>query len=264
MNKIIIALSAIAGVLIFSSCGNDVEEIKDPSTGKLLKRFEYFTDDSGQKIKDGEYIEWDAAGKKISKLHYKEDSLHGSCTYYLDNGNILENNFSMGKLSGDQFLKTRNGKVIHKEHFEHGLLDGKQEYRNSNGELQRLSFFTNGKPSGTWTYYEKGKKYFTLNFKNGICQELIGTWNITEERATSMKFGDDGSFKLYAPYFDNFGDPVLRVDGTYQIDEQLHAVHKNGITMSYELFYVSKDTVILIDKDAESPSTAITELIRRK
>lgn len=264
MKKIIIALSAIAGAMLFSACGNDVEEIKDPSTGKLLKRFEYFTDDSGQKIKDGEYVEWDAAGKKISELHYKEDSLHGPCTYYLDNGNILENNFSMGKLSGDQILKTRNGKIIRKEHFERGLLNGKQEYRNLDGQLQRISYFSNGESSGAWVYYDKGKKHFTLHFNNGVCKELIGTWDVIGEHATSMVFGKDGSFRLYAPYFDKFGEPVLRMDGTYLIDDQLHAFHKNGMTLDYELFYVSKDTVILIDIDAESPATAITELIRRK
>jgi len=254
----------IAFTLLLTGCGNEIEEIKDPSTGKLLKRYEYVTDDSGQKIKDGEYTEWDSSGKKIAELLYKDDSLHGQCVYYLENGNVLENHFSTGKLSGDQVLKSKKGIMLRKEHFEQGGLDGKQEYRNADGQLQRISYFSNGKPSGAWVYYEKGKKSFVLNFKNGICQELIGTWDVTEERATSMTFGKDGSFQLHAPYFDNFGDPVLRVDGTYQIDDQLHAVHKNGVTLDYELFYVAKDTVILINNDADSPASAITELVRRR
>lgn len=250
--------------LLIASCGKEVEEIKNPSTGKLLKRYEYYTDDSGQKIKDGEYVEWDAAGKKIAELHYQADSLHGSCVFYAENGQIHTNNYNNGKRDGQQETKLPNGVILSRENFSNGVLDGKQQYFSVTGKKLRESYFKNGKPTGKWTYYEKGKKFFALDFKNGVCQQLTGRWNITEERATSMVFGKDGSFQLYAPYFDRFGEPVLRVDGTYLIDHQLHAIHKNGMSLDYELFYASKDTLILIDADAESPASAITELVKRK
>lgn len=248
-----------------TSCGNEVEEIKDPASGKLLKRYEYYTDDSGQKIKDGEFVEWDATGQKIAALHYANDSLDGQCVYYLDNGSVWEKNFSNGSLSGIQTLKSAEGKVLVRENYAGNKLNGKQEYLSPSGTRQRRSFFQNGQPSGTWQFYdEKGKKSFALNFRNGVCQELVGKWNVSEERATSMEFGKDGSFKLYAPYFDRYGDPVLRMDGSYQVDGMLHAIHRNGMTLDYELFSVDKDTIILISNEAESPESAITELIRKK
>jgi antitoxin component YwqK of YwqJK toxin-antitoxin module len=256
-------LPLIALTLFLTSCSNEVEEIKNPSTGKLLKRYEYYTDDSGQKIKDGEYVEWDAAGKKIAELHYQADSLHGSCVFYAENGQIHTNNYNNGRLDGQQEIKLPNGVILSRENFSNGVLDGKQQYFSVNGKKLRESYFISGKPTGKWIYYlEDSKDSFQLRFKNEVCQEFIGTWDVEGERQTSMIFGKNGSFQLWAPYYDNFGDAALRVDGEYKVDGFLHAMHKNGISLDYEIFHVSKDTIILLNAPGEK--VAITELIRKQ
>ena len=263
MKKYNSILFTITTTLLLTSCGNNVEEIKNPSTGKLLKRYEYYTDDSGQKIKDGEYVEWDAAGKKIAELHYQGDSLNGSCVFYADNGQIHTNNYKNGKLDGEQETKLTDGVVLSREIYTNGILDGKQQYFNSTGKKLRESYYKNGKPSGKWIYYLEDSRYtFELTFKNEVCQEFIGTWDVEEERQTSMIFGKNGSFQLWAPYYDNFGDAALRVDGEFKVDNFLHAIHKNGISLDYEIFHVAKDTIILLNAPGES--VAITQLIRRR
>lgn len=256
-------LPLLALTLFLNSCGNDVEEIKNPSTGKLLKRYEYYTDDSGQKIKDGEYIEWDAAGEKIAELHYQDDSLHGTCEYYYEDGSIGSYTYNLGKLDGEQSLKASDGNLLSKENYKDGKLDGQQLYYSDKGKLIQKAFYKKGRPIGKWDFFvPELKEHFSLTFKNEVCQEFIGTWNVSEERETSMIFGKNGSFQLWAPYFDHYGEAVLRVDGKFSVDKSLHAIHKNGITLDYEIFYVSPDRIILLSPSSESP--ALTELIRVK
>lgn len=229
MKKITTILFAITTTLILSSCGNEVEEIKNPTTGKLLKRYEYYTDDSGQKIKDGTYVEWNAVGNKIAELHYQDDSLNGPCTYYNEDGSVF------------------------KENYKNGVLDGQQTYYYSSGKKQTTGSYSSGKQTSSWKYYDdKGKLAFTLNFKNGICQELVGTWQLEEARQTTFTFFKDGTFEFKAPTFKNFGEPVLQGKGPVYISNILQLLdEKRGTTWEYEIFAVEKNRLILINPNAD-------------
>jgi hypothetical protein len=66
-----------------------------------------------------------------------------------------------------------------------------------------------------------------------------------------MVFGKDGEFQLWAPYFDHFGDPELRMDGIFQVDKQLNCFHKNGMAISYSIASVSKNKIVLFDPENE-------------
>ena len=246
-------LFTFATTLLLTSCGNDVEEIKNPSTGKLLKRYEYYTDDSGQKVKDGEYIEWDAAGNKIAELHYQDDSLHGACVYYNEDGSIGSYNYNLGKLDGEQSLKAKNGSWVFQENYSNGKLDGIQTYYHLSGKKQCYGFFSNGIQSGKWNFFDdKGKPSFTLNFNKGVCNELTGTWVSEDDGVTTFIFGKDGSFVLKAPLFRYSKKATVQGKGIYSQTRMLVLTDtEHGNEWEYELFDIENDRLILLNPNAE-------------
>lgn len=253
MNIYFPILFTLTTTLLLTSCGNDVEEIKNPSTGKLLKRYEYYTDDSGQKIKDGEYVEWDATGKKIAELYYQNDSLHGECTYYNEDGSTGQFNYDNGKPNGNLSLKTKNGNWIFHEQYLNGKLDGAQTYYHATGKKQCAGNYAFGKQTGVWKYFDdEGKPTFTLSFQNGICQDLIGTWELEDARLTTFVFKKDGSFVFSAPHFKHFGEAVIQGEGSFTVSRMLQLLDEaHGRRWEYELFDVEKDRIILINPNAE-------------
>lgn len=246
-------LPLLALTLFLNSCGNDVEEIKNPSTGKLLKRYEYYTDDSGQKIKDGEYIEWDATGEKIAELHYKDDSLHGTCIYHNEDGSVGSYNYNLGKLDGEQSLKAKNGNWLFQENYNNGKLDGAQTYYHLSGKKQCSGSFSNGIQSGKWSYFDdKGKPSFTLYFNKGVCKQLTGTWVSEDDGVTTFIFGKDGSFVLKAPLFRYSKNATVQGKGIYSLTRMLLLTDaEHGNEWEYELFDIENDRLILINPNAE-------------
>lgn len=79
--------------LLLQSCGNEVEEIKDPITGKVLKKYEYYKDDNGQIVKDGESLEWDANGTLLLKEYFEDGKLNGESIVYHAPDSIYFNNY---------------------------------------------------------------------------------------------------------------------------------------------------------------------------
>lgn len=262
MNYTRITLIASSAVLLVS-CGKDIEEIKNPSTGKLLKRFEYYTDDSGQKLKDGEYFEWDAAGNKIAELNYQADSLNGSCIFYNKDGTTDNYNYLIGKVHGEQTKKSKNGNWVFKENFSNGILDGLQTYYHLTGKIQCTGSYTLGKQTGTWKYFDDdGKSAFNLTFKNGVCQELIGTW-IKENGVTTFTFQKNGTFILKAPYFRYSREAVIQGEGPFSVSRMLKLSDETrGDIWEYEVFEVEKNRLILINPNAEA-AEAILDLRRK-
>lgn len=253
MKKYNSILFTILTSLLLTSCGNEVEEIKNTSTGKLLKRYEYYTDDSGQKIKDGEYVEWDAAGKKIAELHYQDDSLHGTCVYYKENGSIGSYNYNLGKLDGEQSLKAKNGSWVFQKNYSNGKIDGTQTYYHLSGKKQCSGSFSNGIQSGKWNYFDdKGKSNFALNFNNGVCDKLTGTWISEDDDQTMFIFGEDGSFVLKAPLFRYSKKAVVQGKGIYSLTRMLVLTDtEHGNEWEYELFDIENDRLILLNPNAE-------------
>lgn len=248
MNNSITILVTLFSALLLNSCGNEVEEIKNPSTGKLLKRFEYFTDDSGQKIKDGEYIEWDNNGKKIAELHYAKDSLDGKCTYFPEDGTIEELTFSNGKLNGIQIYRNAIGTIVRKVNVANGLCEGEQTYFYDNGKLKCKGSCHDGKNVKVWNYYDKtGKQIFQLNFKNDICLELTGTW-LLDDGLTTFEFRRNGTFIFKEPLFKHSLHAIEKASGDYSVSNQLHMIDIEGGKMwGFEIVNIEKDKLILIN-----------------
>lgn len=246
-------LFTVATTLFLTSCGNDIEEIKNPSTGKLLKRYEYYTDDSGQKVKDGEYIEWDASGNKIAELHYQDDSLHGTCVYYNEDGSTGSYNYNLGELDGEQSLKAKNGSWVFQENYNNGKLDGIQTYYHLSGKKQCSGSFSSGKQTGKWNYFDdKGKPAFTLDFNKGVCKQLTGTWVSEDDGVITFVFGKDGSFVLKAPLFRYSKNAVVQGKGIYSLTRMLVLTDTDhGNEWEYELFSIDANQLILINPNAE-------------
>ena len=254
-----IVIGFIVGTVI-SSCGNDIQEVKDPVTGKLLTRYEYYKDDSGQIVKNGDYTEWSPEGDKVAELHYKEDSLHGSCIYYMENGEMMLNVYANGKLDGEQIRKTKAGKLIYRENYENGLLNGSQEYYNNNGSMVRSGSYAKGRQAGQWQYNDdKGNKTFALDFKNGVCQQLVGKWSVEGDSATTFTFKTDGTFLFMAPYFTRSIKSAVQGEGSVEIDSFLVLRDAERVRVwEYELFSVEPDELILINHNAQVQESILT------
>lgn len=101
-----------ATVTLLSSCGNDVEEIKNPVTGLLEKKYEYYLDDNGQKVMDGEYTEWNSDGSVSIKKSHVDGKLNGEFTYYKSKDVIYFGNHENDKLNGVVRQEDSKGNVI--------------------------------------------------------------------------------------------------------------------------------------------------------
>jgi antitoxin component YwqK of YwqJK toxin-antitoxin module len=263
MKIILFKVFILSFIIFLTSCGNEIFEIKDPKTGKLLLKYEYYEDENGQLIKDGEYLEWYADGSKKCELNYENDSLDGSCVYYDKDGSLRINNYHLGRLDGEQLIKSSKGTLISKENFENNRFHGKQEYFYPSGKLQRIGSYQSGKKIGDWKFFDrKGKLYFKLTFKNDICQQFIGDWVLEDARNTIFQFKNDGTFVFKAPYFKNFGEPVVQGQGVFLVENFLEMKDtSNGGLWKYEVFSVEKNMIILINHNANIEE-AILSLVR--
>lgn len=99
-------------------------EIEKDENGKLYRKFTYYTDDAGHKIKHGDYTQYYPNGQKERVCTYRHGRPDGRQTWYYSNGNIwMDFSTKMGVRDGAyqefhrdgrmKFLKIyRNGKVI--------------------------------------------------------------------------------------------------------------------------------------------------------
>jgi antitoxin component YwqK of YwqJK toxin-antitoxin module len=225
--KILNQLAFALVITILSSCGNNVEEIKNEVTGKLTKRYEYYLDDSGQKIMDGEYTEWDDAGLISTNGKYEKDLRVGSWILNKANGDVYKMNYTNGLLQGKVNLFSAYGTVLDEANYKDGVLHGKQKYYSAAGNLERETYYTQGKQNGIATYFdEKQKVKFKLKFVSNICQEFIGEWKILGEESSSMVFGADGNFHYMMPYF-RFGEAKKQYPGTFEVTDSLVTFNQN-------------------------------------
>lgn len=240
-----IAISAI----ILSSCGNEVEEVKDPRTGQLTLRYEYYNDDSGQKIKDGESVQWYKNGTKRLVEHYKDGILEGESIFYKSADSIYYNNYQNGKFESTCLLKDSKGTILTSLNFKNDMLNGKQLYNDDKGKLQLNATFKDNIPIGKWQYYDdKGKKVGSFSFKNGICQELIGTWKIEDKKECYYIFHKDGTAEFKSPLYINSLTAATLYHGLVEIDNKIKIYNGAGRLMDeLTVFNISKNKIMLLD-----------------
>ena len=234
-------------VCISASCGNKVEEIKNQSNGQLTVRYEYYLDDSGQKIKDGKYVEWYNDGTKRLEQNFENGKLQGEAIFHQSIDSICFNNYKNGKLDGTCILKNSKGTLLSKYQYKNGDLDGQQEYNYSNGKLMLKAIYNKNIPSKKWFYFnDKGESIGTFTFKNGVCQELIGTWKNVIKRENYYIFNKDGSFIFKAPMFQFDENASELLHGQTIVGNRLRNYSNNGALIDeFMVFLIQKDIILL-------------------
>lgn len=189
--------------LLLLSCSNEVEEIKDPATGLLIEKYEYYLDDNGQKVKDGTNSKWDKKGVLQSVVNYKDGKKDGESISYKPGNLIFVYNYKDDKLDGESILKDEKNTILARYNYLNGLRDGKFQYMHFDSEekLECEGQYLLDEQVGIWKYYDlKGKLLAQFEFKNGIPFELVGKWILNDDPNTYYVFKEDGTYSLWEFY----------------------------------------------------------------
>lgn len=210
-----------------SACSPDIEEIKDPNTGTVLMRYEYYTDDNGQKVKNGQYTKWNPDGSLSRQCIYADGKKEGEEIVYVTQDSIVYNNYVNDSLDGTCRIEC-NGTLRRKLTYKNGSLDGRQQYFYPDGTLRTQGLIKNGFNSGPWKCYtENGKLCATFTFADVPCYitELEGRWNRQTDfgKETYYIFDNLGTAAYYAPLFkyDKKAAPFAQYEGFVFLNEQL-------------------------------------------
>lgn len=212
--------------LLLLSCSNEVEEIKDPATGLLIEKYEYYLDDNGQKVKDGTNSKWDNKGVIQSVVNYKDGKKEGESISYKPGNLIFVYNYKDDKLDGESILKDEKNTILARYNYLNGLRDGKFQYMypDSDGKISGEGEYLLDEQVGTWKYYDlKGKLLAQFQFKNGVPIDVIGTWILNDDPNTYYIFKEDGTYALWEFYNKYSRVPSESMKGKYYI--------KNGFTI---------------------------------
>lgn len=244
----------VAGmIIIMSSCGPNVEEIINPKTGQLELRYEYYLDPDGQKIKDGELVEWYPNGKKRLVQNYVSGILEGESIFYKNLDTIAYNNYENNKLHGKCEMKNSKGIVFARMKYKEGFLDGLQEYFYHTGTRKCIGEYIQGISEGKWSYFDSsGRRIGDLNNTMGFPKELVGTWTVNNKKEVFYTFSNDGTFRYYAPLFKYGGNPTKLMEGLSICGQKLELLLPNGRPFeSFELKSISSNEFILLNDNTE-------------
>lgn len=169
-------------VIVFALLGGaalEAHELKiDESfddSGRLFQRTSYY----GSYVKHGTQTRWDASGRIIEQIEYRDGRMNGLYTewgYHDDRGgfqfirksgeyinDIKEgewygtSSINGGSLYSAYFFANDIQEGKQEEYFSDGRLDGSYKSYYENGRLQGVSGYDNGKAHGAFTdYYEAG------------------------------------------------------------------------------------------------------------
>lgn len=125
---------------------------------------------------EGEFIQYNQAGTKISSTFYQNGLKEGLATLYSDEGRVqIAASFNKDKQSGMSFEYFPNGKVKKEVHFLDDLKEGEEKTFHENGQLAAHRFYKGGQLEGSakeWSPhgvlifeadYLEGKKHGKLN-----------------------------------------------------------------------------------------------------
>lgn len=247
MKKLLYTCSFFALV----GCGNEVEEITDPTTGTVLKRYEYYLDENGQKVKDGTYTEWNNDGTIRWACNFKDGIQHGEEKVYMKPDSILYNNFIDGEKDGIS-------KVVYKDiilrelNYSKGLLEGKQLYYHPNGKLNVEGYTKGSLTTKVWKHYDsKGKLIATFHYNDWYMpKELIGKWvqQTDDGKEIFYVFNESGSAEFYEPTFRGQKSATLQIKGLLFMGPKFHITDGVRREIIMDVVSFEKDKLILRNK----------------
>ena len=229
MKNMIIRVSAFFMCLFFLfSCGNSTEVIEDPQTGVVLKKYDYYLDDNGQKVIDGEFKQWSKSGELIEELIYKDGKVDGEQIVYEGKDLIYYNTYKNGVRTGISKLLNSKGVLISEFIYKDDLLSGPTIHYTQEGVKYLEAEYKIGLPSGVWHYYnEEGEEVGVFEFDVFTPKNLLGKWKIKDKKNTYFEFKNDGSMSLLESnrYTRR---PFATMVGRYIISNKLDFIYKSG------------------------------------
>jgi len=241
---------------IFSSCTNVKEE--KTQDGKIIKKYEYYNDENGSLIKNGEYQSWYTNGIVEYKGDYKENKRNGKWKKWTKENILKEDyNYKNDLLNGKCTTFNDSGKIQSVIEYLNGSYHGKK-ISYSNGKLYTESNYDNGNPIGKWKYFNDKKEVgFEMNFKNGYPKELIGKWKVEGKKKTYMEFFENYDLKYTYQRYGLFRRASTKVKNlTYEI-EPTTLIFKNKSDKLVDLFIItniSDEQINLLKMDGTSIS----------
>ena len=242
----------IIPILLFS-CKNDVEKITDPLTGTVLKQYDYYLDDNGQKVKDGTSSEWNSNGTIRLTENFKDGKREGESIFYESKDSIRVNRFKDDKLDGECILKNSKDVVLSVYNYSNGQKHGTMQYNTVSGEKHIVGEYKNDLQIGSWLYFDKnGKQVAKINFKDGVPTDVIGKWLIDEDPNAYFLFKDDGTYSLWEKYNKYALKPTETNGGQYSIGNGFIMeviLDMRKVAVNYDIEFFDGNKLILTYED---------------
>lgn len=240
-------------LLLICSCGNKLEEIKYPGTGLLKLSYEYYLDDSGQKIKDGRLTKWNPDGTKKLEQQYSDGEIDGLEIIYKSGDYVEKYNYKKGMLNGENKVFIENV-LRFKQNYQDDKLSGNQIWYAANGKKSALGLTDKRGVASEWkSFNDKGVQtaHFHFNSSGGAI-ELTGTWREQNTGGNEYfyKFFEDGTFEYWSPLFKYSPKGFKTRAGEYTFSDQL-ALQSFREENSFDVVSADKQTLVLRTENRE-------------
>jgi len=141
----------------------------------------------------GEVIEYNEAGAKISSSFYKDDKKEGTA-HLFDNRGLLSMkiNFISGKKNGDAIQYFPTGQVYKITPYQDDLIEGEEKCFNIDGSLSAIARYKSGKLNGTsQSWNQKGVLVFEGEYSMGKKDGKFNKYYDSGEPRVLQTFKDD-------------------------------------------------------------------------
>jgi len=252
-----------------------VKEVKDANTGLVLEKYEYYNDDSGSIVKDGEYTSWyfnetkKSTGKFVDnkesgvwkywnnegvlqyEITYRNGLPYGSYKKYKQGILAKDEQYKWDTLHGESIKYYANGTVLSKCMYEKGRFNGNYICYDSTGAISQTRKYKHGIKSGKWQLLKSdGVVEAELNYENGYPLEIIGEWKHEQGNHRYYEFKKDGSLLYTYPTFGAFSEENTRISYSYDISLNdltlTNPETKNTLTV-YTIKAISAKKIVLFD-----------------
>lgn len=169
--RVLLLLFALAAVPAFAQ--------QQKKKGKVTTYYQNGKKESSGKVKNykkqGTWKYWEADGRLMKTVQYKDDIAEGAYTEYFHDGTVaLQGTYGSGGMkTGTWMAYYQGGKKSYVLHYSMNNFDGEQNWWYENGQLREQTMYANGKIVYRRTWYYNGRKKATESYSDGLAD---GTW----------------------------------------------------------------------------------------
>lgn len=149
--------------------------------------------------KDGTYEGYFENGKVSKELTIKDGKLNGVYKEFYEEGNVnAVYYYNSGKIEGEYKLFHKNGKPFVVTQYKDDELEGLYEKWNEEGLYLNKQWYKNGKIDGKRIYFDEGKEYGYVTYKEGLPVDYE-----FKDLKGNLVASDKGPLKVLRIYFSN-------------------------------------------------------------